>query len=89
MQKRFTGRFINRGAKVFKMEEGMDALLMGMTERAVYLFILTQAEAKIHREGSKGDETAKVFQVVREKVYEAIHTIGNPLPENLPLLGEE
>lgn len=58
---------------------------MGSEELAANLFRATQADAKLRREGIRGEMNARVahFQV-GQQVRKAIHDIGGTMPENLP-----
>ena len=58
---------------------------MGSEELAANLFRATQAEAKIKREGIRGQQNAnKAHHEVGEKIRSTIVEIGGTMPENLP-----
>lgn len=57
---------------------------MGSEELAANLFRATQAEAKIKREGIKGqDKASKAHYDVGKKIRSTISEIGGTMPENL------
>lgn len=57
----------------------------GTTELAANLFRITQTDAKIRKDGIRGDEqAAKTHFMVGGKVRQTIKDIGGTTPENLP-----
>lgn len=58
---------------------------MGSEELAANLFRATQADAKLKREGTYGEQKANLAHYeVGQKVRKTIRELGGTMPENLP-----
>ena len=59
---------------------------MGSEELAANLFRATQADAKLKREGVRGEHRANLAHYeVGQKVRKTIQDLGGTMPENLPV----
>jgi len=78
-----TSQDIRERKKLKKSEQILDH--MGSEELAANLFRATQTEAKLNREGIKGDEKASFAHYeVGRKVRNTIQELGGTMPEELP-----
>ena len=77
-------RDIHTAKKLKPTEKILDH--MGSEELAANLFRATQAEAKIKREGIKGQSQAsQAHYEVGKKIRSTIHEIGGTMPEHLEM----
>jgi DNA-damage-inducible protein D len=74
---------IHKRKKLKKSQRILDH--MGSEELGANIFRITQADAKLKREGIIGQEKAnRAHFVVGETVRKTIHELGGNMPENLP-----
>lgn len=74
---------IHKKKKLKKSQKILDH--MGSEELAANLFRATQADAKLKREGIRGEIAARLaHRQVGQQVRKAIYEIGGTMPENLP-----
>jgi len=78
-----TAKQIHQRKKLKKSQQILDH--MGSEELAANLFRATQADAKLKREGIKGEYSANMAHYeVGQKVRKTIKELGGTMPENLP-----